>query len=462
MSTGVVVERFFGFIEIAHHDGNYLFTTTENMLSSDGIDIRNCRSQSYDNASNMSGVYSGVQAHMRKVNDLAVWVPCAAHSLNLVGASAAECCNHAVNFFGILQSLYCFFSASPQRWSVLTEHLPSNINVLKSLSETRWSARADASKALMLNYDNVRLSLKQLAASDRQPPAAVHDAKSLLNKLDKLETAIMCVVWNDILQHTDRVNKSLQEAGIELCTVVQLYDSLISHFRHMRNQFDEFESTAKRYVADDCDYVEAAARIRARKRMANDGPSTEVSLAPRENFIVSTFYVIVDQLLAEMVRRRAAYADLNDKFGFLTDKQLPVAQIKNRAAALVQSYATDLESDFVDEFMMFRDMCGTSDQTHCDSVADMLQMLISKKLVNTFPNVHIALRIYLSILGTSCAGERTFSVLKRVKNYQRSSLGECKLSALSLLAIEFDLVRNLNVHEVIEQFAKAKCRKASF
>jgi uncharacterized protein (DUF2252 family) len=172
--------------------------------------------------------------------------------------------------------------------------------------------------------------------------------------------------------------------------------------------------------------------------------------------------VIVDQLLAEMVRRRAAYADLNDKFGFLTDKQLPVAQIKNRAAALVQSYATDLESDFVDEFMMLRDMCGTSDQTHCDSVADMLQMLISKKLVNTFPNVHIALRIYLSILGTSCAGERTFSVLKRVKNYQRSSLKECKLSALSLLAIEFDLVRNLNVHAVIEQFAKAKCRKASF
>lgn len=110
----------------------------------------------------------------------------------------------------------------------------------------------------------------------------------------------------------------------------------------------------------------------------------------------------------------------------------------------------------------------------------MLQMLISKKLVNTFPNVHIALRIYLSILGTSSAGERTFSILKRVKNYQRSSLKECKLSALSLLAtdmyikvseafsksmllaIEFDVVRNLNVHAVIEQFAKAKCRKASF
>ena len=97
-----------------------------------------------------------------------------------------------------------------------------------------------------------------------------------------------------------------------------------------------------------------------------------------------------------------------------------------------------------------------------DTVAGMLQMLVSKNLVNSFPNVYIALRIYLSIFGTSCTGERTFSVLKRVKNYQRASLGECKLSALALLSIECDVVRKLNVHEIIQQFAQMKCRKAKF
>jgi len=62
----------------------------------------------------------------------------------------------------------------------------------------------------------------------------------------------------------------------------------------------------------------------------------------------------------------------------------------------------------------------------------------------------------------TCNGERTFSVLKRVKNYQRSSLGECKtLSALALLSIECD-VQKLTVHEIIEQFAQMKCRKAKF
>ena len=48
-----------------------------------GINFIDCRGQSYDNASNMSGQYNGMQAHFKKVNPLAI--PCAAHSLNFWG-----------------------------------------------------------------------------------------------------------------------------------------------------------------------------------------------------------------------------------------------------------------------------------------------------------------------------------------------------------------------------------------
>lgn len=66
----------------------------------------------------MSGLYSGVQAHFRKVNKLAEWVPCAAHSLNLVGSVAVECRTEAVKLFSVVQSTYTFLSASLQRWSI--------------------------------------------------------------------------------------------------------------------------------------------------------------------------------------------------------------------------------------------------------------------------------------------------------------------------------------------------------
>lgn len=75
----------------------------------------------------------------------------------------------------------------------------------------------------------------------------------------------------------------------------------------------------------------------------------------------------------------------------------------------------------------------------CDKNAGEMQ--ITDKLVNAFPNVIIALRIYLAIFGTTCEGERSFSVLKRVKNCLRSTLGQDRMAALSLLSIESEVLR---------------------
>lgn len=54
------------------------------------MDIKNFRGQSYDNAQNMSGIYNGLQAEIKKKSIRAEFVPCSAHSLNLVGTFVAE------------------------------------------------------------------------------------------------------------------------------------------------------------------------------------------------------------------------------------------------------------------------------------------------------------------------------------------------------------------------------------
>ena len=52
-----------------------------------------------------------------------MYSPCACHSLNLCGSNAAQCCSEVITFFGMVQKLYVFFSASPQRWEILQEQL---------------------------------------------------------------------------------------------------------------------------------------------------------------------------------------------------------------------------------------------------------------------------------------------------------------------------------------------------
>ena len=87
-------------------------------------------------------------------------VPCYAHSMNLVGVCAAQSCPERVQFFDFVENIYLFFAASTHRWSVLER---SGGGVLKRLSATRWSARADAIKVIKERFPFIKEALEKLA-----------------------------------------------------------------------------------------------------------------------------------------------------------------------------------------------------------------------------------------------------------------------------------------------------------
>lgn len=122
--TGKPVERFLTYLDTKIHTGeNQANAVVSYLENSCRIDFSQCRGQSYDNAANMSGAYKGMQKKIRDINESAIFIPCAGHSLNLVGQAAVDSCLEAVRFFSIIQELYVFFSASPRRWSLLDENM---------------------------------------------------------------------------------------------------------------------------------------------------------------------------------------------------------------------------------------------------------------------------------------------------------------------------------------------------
>lgn len=123
-----------GFLKIEKHTAEYLQEIVLNNLKQLGLDIENCRGQSYDNAVNMSGKYNGLQARIRTLSPTAVYVPSTNHSLNLVLNFACEVCSQAVDYFNLVQNIYTFFSSSTHRWQKLKENCSP---VPKRLSDTR-------------------------------------------------------------------------------------------------------------------------------------------------------------------------------------------------------------------------------------------------------------------------------------------------------------------------------------
>ena len=89
----------------------------------------------------------------------------------------------------------------------------------------------------------------------------------------------------------------------------------------------------------------------------------------------------------------------------------------------------------------------------------MYEFLHTQNLTQTFPNIEIALRIYLSLMVSNCSGERSFSKLKRIKNELRNRIGQDRLNSLSIMSIESHVLRQLDFSQIIMDFSHLKSRK---
>lgn len=469
------VERFFTFLDMHGHTGEQLAASLISFMEDNDIHISNCRGQSYDNASNMSGKYKGVQALIRSKNPLADYIPCVAHSLNLVGKCAAESCSQANSFFDFVQSLYVFFSRSTHRWSILVTAMSTadaHVPVLKQLSETRWSARADATSALLKGFTEIRLALCTMRDAVDEKMEVRKEAEGLARRMDTLELGIMTSLWAAVMERFNKTSMFLQGAQLDLNTAVKLLTSLVDYVQSIRSRFEEFEAYGKKLSGTD-QYKEERSRKRQRNTRNDDGDAPDTVMSASDTFKTGSFYVIIDRLSSELHNRKEAYSQLRDRFGFLSViEQLSVDDIAAASSQLIECYPADLEDSLADEWVQFVSFARpellkqqqpkpseSGDDNKISNELLMYQLLKTTNLDETFPNVEITLRIYLCMMVTACSGERSFSKLKRIKNELRSTMKQSRLNMLSLMSIEHTVLRQIDFSDIISEFASRKARK---
>ena len=72
-----------------------------------------------------------------------------------------------------------------------------------------------------------------------------------------------------------------------------------------------------------------------------------------------------------------------------------------------------------------------------------------------FPNLHVLLRVALTLPITSCESERSFSQLKLIKTSRRSTMTDSRLSGLALMKINRDRCNKLSSAEKIGQLVRS-------
>ncbi|XP_076039330.1 zinc finger MYM-type protein 1-like [Oratosquilla oratoria] len=195
-----IKEFFLGFVPLKETTGAFMTETLVDELQNVGLQIDNLRGQGYDNGSNMKGKHNGVQQRVLDMNPRAFFVPCSAHSLNLVVNDAVKCCLQATIFFGIVQHLYNFFSISTHRWQVL-------VSIMKDLTI----------KPLRSSRSSTRVEAKELA-----------DAVS------KYELVVSLVTWYNILFEVNITSKHLQDKDADLNSATKQLEATKSYLLSCR------------------------------------------------------------------------------------------------------------------------------------------------------------------------------------------------------------------------------------
>ena len=83
-------------------------------------------------------------------------------------------------------------------------------------------------------------------------------------------------------------------------------------------------------------------------------------------------------------------------------------------------------------------------------------------VTSAFGEVCTAFMLFLTLPVTVATAERSFSKLKLIKTYLRSSMGQERLSGLAILSIENTRARELNIGDVVDDFAQRKARRMTF
>ena len=88
-------------------------------------------------------------------------------------------------------------------------------------------------------------------------------------------------------------------------------------------------------------------------------------------------------------------------------------------------------------------------------LSEMAQKMITSDVEKLIPNIYKAVVIMGTMPVSSCEAERSFSALRRIKNYMRTKCAEDRLSSLTRLHLERDVVNSVmeNVDLLINDFA---------
>ena len=211
----------------------------------------------------------------------------------------------------------------------------------------------------------------------------------------------------------------------------------------------------------------AKSRTRRRRRLYECEAEDEGSeVSPEENFKANLFLPLMDHALSSLKERFEQMHTVGAIFNFLYNQEslLQVYGHNRLLNACQKFYETisDINPMEMNEELERFVVIVKENKEDFKTADDFLSYIYRKHMLEVYPNLSIALRVLLTCPVSVAGAERSFSKLKLIKTFHRSTMMDKRLTSLATISIESSCVRDLDLDRIIDVFAAEKARRKTF
>ena len=288
------------------------------------------------------------------------------------------------------------------------------------------------------------------------------------NELGEYEFILAIVIWYEVLYAVNLVSKHLQAKDMLIDVAIEKVEGLISFFKDYRETgFLEALEIAKG-IALEMDIGTTFRKRREIKRKRHFDENLDDTNAgtqsAEELFRISYFLPVVDQAISSLTTRFEQYQSYQQNFGFLftseTLQSLDDTSLKSSCDNLGAVLTKDGKSD-VDANELYVELKFLQDFIPKENMGPV-EILKFLKRHDCFPNASIAYRVLLTIPVTVASAERSFSKLKLLKSYLRSTMTQQRLNDLATIALESGLLEKIDYEHLIEDFISRNTKRMKY
>lgn len=299
--------------------------------------------------------------------------------------------------------------------------------------------------------------------SDTAPGESAVSAHSLLFALHNIEFLVGAVVSESLSSIVLPLSKLLQAVDLDMILAVNLIKDVLDILEEKRRDAENAFHSLFQRIEVLCDQLNIAIEL-PRRTGRQQHRSNYCATTPECFFRISVYIPYIDHVINEISSR---FHDVTERckalWAFVPFYLMNSPRMED-VSTCFQLYAEDMntsETVLMAEYEMWKKKWTSFHEQNESEISipkNAITALSSCPEV-LFPNIHKILRIIVTLPVSTASAERSFSTLRRLKTYLRSTMSEERLTGLALMTVHRE--RNIPIEKIISRMA-VQSRKLQF